>query len=47
MDTAQLAMVDIRTVEIAEVFLPYIVVKNNKTLYQHMVANDMKLIEVK
>ncbi len=42
---AQLAMIDIKQVDVAEVFLPYMLVSENKTLYQHMAANDMKLIE--
>ena len=42
---AQLAMVDTGSVEMAEIFLPYMIVKGNKTLYEHMTDNDMKLIE--
>lgn len=41
---SQLALVDLEMVEIAEVFLPYMMVNNKKTLYQHLVENDMKLI---
>ena len=42
---AQLAIVDIGMVDIAEVFLPYMLINKKTTLYQHLVANNMKLIE--
>ena len=32
-------------VEIAEVFLPYMMVSKTKTLYAYMVSNDMRLME--
>jgi hypothetical protein len=38
-------LVDLEMVEVAEVFLPYMMVSKNKTLYQHLLDNDMKLIE--
>jgi len=41
---SQLALVDLEMVELAEVFLPYMMVNSKKTLYQHLVENDMKLI---
>ena len=44
---SQLSMIDIDMVEIGEVFLPYMLISKNKTLYQHLVDNDMKLIENK
>lgn len=42
---SQLAMIDIEMVDIVEVFLPYMMISKTKTLYQHLVDNDMKLIE--
>jgi len=42
---AQLALVDLEMAEMAEVFLPYMMINKKRTLYQHLVANDMKLIE--
>jgi hypothetical protein len=42
---SQLALVDLEMVEIAEVFLAYMMVDKKRTLYQHLIANDMKLIE--
>jgi hypothetical protein len=44
---SQLAMVDIEMVDMAEIFLPYMMVDKSRTLYQHMLENDMKLIEGK
>jgi len=42
---SQLAIVDIDMVDIGEVFLPYMLISKSKTLYQHLIDNDMKLIE--
>ena len=42
---SQLALVNINMVEMTEIFLPYMMINKNKTLYQHLVENDMKLIE--
>ena len=42
---SQLALIEIGMVETAEVFLPYMMIDKKRTLYQYMVANDMKLIE--
>lgn len=44
---SQLALVDLEMVEIAEVFLAYMMVDKERTLYQHLIENDMKLIEQK
>lgn len=41
---SQLALIEIGMVDIAEVFLPYMMVDKKRTLYQYMVANNMKLI---
>ena len=42
---SQLALVDLEMVDIAEVFLAYMMVDKKRTLYQHLIENDMKLIE--
>lgn len=44
---SQLALVDLEMVDIAEVFLAYMMVDKKRTLYQHLIENDMKLIENK
>lgn len=44
---SQLALVDLEMVEIAEVFLPYMMIDKKRTLYQHLVENGMRLIEYK
>lgn len=42
---AQLALVDLEMVDIAEVFLPYMLIKDGVTLYAHMVNTKMRLLE--
>ena len=42
---SQLAFIDSGSVEMTEIFLPYMMINKNKTLYQHLVENDMQLIE--
>lgn len=42
---SQLALVELEMVEIAEVFLPYMVVSKTTTLYDHMVAHGMQITE--
>lgn len=44
---SQLALVDLEMVEMAEVFLPYMMIDKKRTLYQHLVENGMRLIEDK
>ena len=44
---SQLAFIDTGMVNVAEVFLPYMMVDKKRTFYQYMVANNMKLIEEK
>ena len=41
---SQLALVDLEMVEIAEVFLPYMMINKKQTLFQHMSENGMKLL---
>ena len=41
---SQLALVDLEMVEIAEVFLPYMMINKKQTLFQHMAENGMKLL---
>ncbi len=42
---SQLSLIELEMVDTGEVFLPYMMVSKKKTLYQHMVENDMRLIE--
>jgi hypothetical protein len=44
---SQLALVNLQMVDIGEVFLPYFMIDETQTLYQHMIEHNMKLIEEK
>ncbi len=41
---AQMALVATRQVEVAQVFLPYMVMKGDKTLYEHVVSDPKFLL---
>lgn len=41
---AQMAMVDLRMVQVQEVFLPYAIMRNDKTLYESMAADPSRLL---
>ncbi|RDC63300.1 hypothetical protein [Adhaeribacter pallidiroseus] len=42
---AQMAIVEAQLATVPEIFLPYVVLKNGKTLYQHFEENPQKLFE--
>lgn len=42
---AQMAMIDVEMVKLEEIFLPYVVVGNNKTIYEKMVDDKFLLSE--
>lgn len=41
---AQMAMVDLRMVQVQEVFLPYAIMRDDKTLFENMAANPGRLL---
>jgi len=44
---AQMALVDTEMVTVIEVFMPYVLLKNNKTLYESIEGNNFKMLEDK
>lgn len=42
---AQMALVEVKLAEIAEVFLPFVISKSGKTLYEEISGGNMKFLE--